>query len=481
MEKNFYTDDFEQLLRERTENYKMYPSDAVWKNIHHRLHDNKKRRWAFLLLLITLSAGMGYLAGNMNASYQIAGSNSRITKIENIAQGQQTTSENTNQNHSAGKATIFSASAIIDPSAGYFNYYGNINDLSIYSKAGNNKWSARRSNNSISNDALLLAKEKDYINNSADNYTVVPVTSTSKVAEDAEQNNFFAEELGTKMTAAAIAHTSAKETKNSSTEKQSLNLTTNELAWQPIKLPGKRNRSHWGMNYYVTANSSYRKLLDESIKYSNSPSIQVPPGTSMDVNNIVSHKPSLGVEAGVGITYELSEGTWFKTGLQFNYNKYYINAFTYNLERAVIIDDPNNTVTSYSSYRSISGYHPATLENNNFQVSVPVGLDFRIAGNRSFQWYAGASLQPTYNLVFNTFLLSADKKNYVSANDFLRRWNFNAAFETGISFGFRNGMSLQLAPQFRYQLKPSYIDPYTIKEFLLEYGLKVAIKNPFRK
>jgi hypothetical protein len=485
MENNFYTDNFEQLLREKTENYKMYPSDAVWKNIHHRLHNNNKQRWILLLLLISISAGMGYWAGTMNASQHINASANKASLRSNNndkntiqSAARQPISDNSIPHHSVSKANMLSVSALIDRNAGYNSYYNHTTYQHVYTKRNNYKRYSRKSENSINNTVILSNQENDYNDNNANNYTSARFVSDNMISQKDDNNHLSAEALGAGMSAGAIAQ---KETNNTTAEKQSLNLTTNELAWQPIKLPVRKNKSKWGMNYYATANSSYRKLMDEGVKYTNSPSIQVPAGTSMDANNIVSHKPSLGFEGGVGITYQLSEGTWFKTGLQFNYNRYYINAFTYNLERAVIIDDPNNTVTSYSTYRSISGYRPATLENNNFQVSLPIGLDFRIAGNPSFQWYAGASIQPTYNLAFNTFLLSADKKNYVSANDFLRRWNFNAAFETGLSFGFRNGMSLQLAPQFRYQLKPSYIDPYTIKEFLLEYGFKVGIRNPFRR
>jgi hypothetical protein len=42
-ESNFYSDEFEQLIREKTEQYKMYPSENVWKGVHNSLHT--KRKW----------------------------------------------------------------------------------------------------------------------------------------------------------------------------------------------------------------------------------------------------------------------------------------------------------------------------------------------------------------------------------------------------------------------------------------------------
>src|ERR1700753_1711121 len=60
MESNFYSDDFEQLIREKTEQYKMYPSEKVWKGIHSSLHT--KRRWFFGSMAV-LVLGTLFFAG----------------------------------------------------------------------------------------------------------------------------------------------------------------------------------------------------------------------------------------------------------------------------------------------------------------------------------------------------------------------------------------------------------------------------------
>ena len=59
-ESNFYSDEFEQLLREKTEQYKMYPSEKVWKGIHGSLHT--KRRW-FISSMSLLVIGILFFAG----------------------------------------------------------------------------------------------------------------------------------------------------------------------------------------------------------------------------------------------------------------------------------------------------------------------------------------------------------------------------------------------------------------------------------
>ncbi len=60
MESNFYSDDFERLIREKTEQYKMYPSEKVWKGVHSSLHT--KKRW-FIAGMSVLVTGIILVAG----------------------------------------------------------------------------------------------------------------------------------------------------------------------------------------------------------------------------------------------------------------------------------------------------------------------------------------------------------------------------------------------------------------------------------
>jgi hypothetical protein len=55
MERQFNNGDFEKLLRDNANQYRMYPSEKVWKGIHSSLHT--RRRWygltAAIMLLVT--------------------------------------------------------------------------------------------------------------------------------------------------------------------------------------------------------------------------------------------------------------------------------------------------------------------------------------------------------------------------------------------------------------------------------------------
>src|SRR6202000_69881 len=59
-ENNFYSDDFEELIRGKTEQYKMYPSENVWKGVHSALHT--KRKW-FIGSMALLVTGTLFMAG----------------------------------------------------------------------------------------------------------------------------------------------------------------------------------------------------------------------------------------------------------------------------------------------------------------------------------------------------------------------------------------------------------------------------------
>ncbi len=60
MERKFYTDEFEDLIKESADDFKMYPSKKVWQGLYNDLHPG--RRWpslvvtfAFIFGLLTIS------------------------------------------------------------------------------------------------------------------------------------------------------------------------------------------------------------------------------------------------------------------------------------------------------------------------------------------------------------------------------------------------------------------------------------------
>src|SRR5688500_143485 len=59
MERKFYHTDFEELIKEKADQYKMYPSDRVWKGIDRAIRSKRKWYWSGFVILLT---GISYLA-----------------------------------------------------------------------------------------------------------------------------------------------------------------------------------------------------------------------------------------------------------------------------------------------------------------------------------------------------------------------------------------------------------------------------------
>src|SRR5205085_8512697 len=76
MDRNFHTDDFERLLREKSNEFRMYPSKRIWHSVYNNIHPGRK--WpsvAMSILLITALFLVGYLNTKNTNSYAASGKN----------------------------------------------------------------------------------------------------------------------------------------------------------------------------------------------------------------------------------------------------------------------------------------------------------------------------------------------------------------------------------------------------------------------
>jgi hypothetical protein len=137
------------------------------------------------------------------------------------------------------------------------------------------------------------------------------------------------------------------------------------------------------------------------------------------------------------------------------------------------------SLTSYTDIRNFGGSSVDNLKNQYYQFSLPVGLELKVLGNDRLQFNIAGTIQPTYLLNKNSYLITTDYKNYTKAPSLVRRWNMNAGAEAFLSYA-RGDVKWQVGPQFRYQLLSSYDKAYPIKEYLMEYGIKIGITKTIR-
>jgi hypothetical protein len=120
----------------------------------------------------------------------------------------------------------------------------------------------------------------------------------------------------------------------------------------------------------------------------------------------------------------------------------------------------------------------ATLYNDYFQIAAPIGFELRVLGNERLQFNIGASLQPTYLLNTNAYVVTSDYTSYTKEPSVFRRWNLSGGVEAFLSYQ-TGPIRWQFGPEFRYQLFSSYNSgPYPISENLRGYGLKIGITKP---
>jgi len=452
MQRNFYTDDFEQLIRQKADQYKMYPSDHVWKGIHRSLHGRRRWYWAGLgvILLGACLFTASYLVKERTVNPLANNLQSSLSATQDAGDKDQLNSPQTSTNKS------------ISANLGPERIPGQEQER-VFSK------SIERGfpfvvNPNIENNHLAVAS-------SPVSDKVIEAGGLGIQSKSTNQTTFIA----SPEFADAASESSMKSTAQ-------LNWLEEYAVYQLAGTNAKR--LSWMLYFSPTMN--YRKLTGSSTPYySPASEIQsVPLALSFNggVDNYVHHKPALGFELGTSFQYRSSKHLSFKAGVQFNYSRYNIEAFSSHTEKATIALSPYwdaDTMVSYTSVRNMSGYAQQEIANQYFELSVPIGVEVRLFGNEKLQLNVAGTIQPTYLLNRNSYLITTDYKNYTREPSLVRRWNINAGVETFVAYN-TGTVRWQLGPQFRYQLLSSYVNKYPIKEYLMEYGFKIGVSKTIR-
>ena len=262
MEK-YKPEELEDFLKERADQYLMYPSDHVWDSIQKRLYPNKS--WIYfslILLLVGISSSLVFMnvteqkevpAKTGQIAYQFIPHDiikDRYKELHSI-----TVSSNTLRVSSARNVNkITSALSELNPS-------GQEQNLNLENFAFREKVLIPESILNLSR----LNTQKPF--------------STGKV----ERKNFIASTL--------------------------------DLMIAKAKIIGKK--AVW--QYYLTPTVSYRKLTGQASNTSyqyNSSTYNTNSLFAKDVNDAVRHRPGIGLEVGTAMLYPLTKKLSFKTGFQ---------------------------------------------------------------------------------------------------------------------------------------------------------------------
>jgi hypothetical protein len=470
MDRNFTNDEFEELIKQKADQYKLYPSEKVWKRIYSSLHTG--RRWFItgMTLLITgilFLAGRGLLVPDKHiASVKkqidtITGNPAVETEKNNVSQLSQlpiaanfSTFDPENNNSAKGddgedksglaNPVIMSSLLAIDNPLNANAVFGDNSSTNIPGKI----------NAQINpTDHLLVFENFPLVNSVVVSGDVVKPDLTS----DAALNQLIAKE-----------------------EKNKIDWLQENASYAIPKQPRK---SRFQLQEYLSPTASFRTLSgggDYNVPKSNVQNIPIASTHLGNPNDYVDHKPAAGVELGATIAYRLTRNIAIKTGIQLNYSRYTIEAYSsYSPQPATITLNTvygysPNSITSYTNVQNFGGNSRETLQNEYFDLSAPVGLEIKVLGNEKLQFNIAATIEPTYLLNRNSYLLATDYSNYIKDPTLFRRWNFNGGLEAFVSYKVGQ-FRLQAGPQFRYQLLSTFVGEYPIKENLKEYGLKIGL------
>lgn len=494
MERPFYNEDFdlEELIKQKSDQYKMYPSEKVWKGVHGNLHSSRKWYWFSLVFFL---AGLSYYTLDQLSST----SKPMAVAVNDEKNTDPSVSEPVTKavivpiNKAKAKTAVIERKVVAGTARGLVvdMYNEQLADAAEQFVASNPE-SGSIVHNDEQDIPVTTIKEKPVLNIKA-----LPSGNLSAMAQSAQHNVLpvtttipLLETEPIQVMAAAepvAAEKSFEELPilNSSEQEEAKRINwLQENAVYEFSRP-KPKRLSWQATLTPTMN--YRRLVGnkKALAATDSRSIPIALNLQGEVDNFVNHKPAVGFELGSMFLYQVNKNLTFKTGVAFNYSRYDIQAYGSATNDVATIalngfyGTANEALTSFTRIRNFGGNSVKDLRNEYYQVSAPVGVELLVFGKRRLQFSVGGTIQPTYLLNHNSYLITTDFKNYTREPSLVRRFNMNTSAEAFISYKV-GGYKLQLGPQFRYQLFSSYDDKYPIREFLMEYGVKLGISRSIR-
>ena len=493
MERRFFMTDFEQSLQEHADNFQMAPSKKVWHGIYNDLHPGK--RWPSVtmsLLLIFTLVVIGHL--NTNNSGRSGYLTNKIPEPKKSALDLKKKGNSTyNQRIVIRKTDLDKGKKVFVYSPGRSANAGLVKGIPIRDHQNNNARedqlladNLQPANNPVTfvpGKNLILPPQPTFSNDQSD------VTKDIDTKETGVQNDAYSDKTLNAILQGKIDASRGdnfKPTKKITIEKKNSVITddapkkeTQGAAIKTTKLHKKRNdKVSWV--YFgapvVSSVSFSGKPLKPSTSVSLSPALS---GNQRE--NKVLHNSALGFEAGTQMNYSLSKKLQFTAGAHLTYSGYnIISNEVHPFFATLVLRDPSNGMPYSRSfithYGDGTGQASVTIRNYSWQASIPVGLQYQFLGNDKVQFNIAGNFEPSLILKSQAYILSSDGKNYVNDPALMRKWNVSSNFGAFVGFSSRK-FKWQVGPNVRYQWLSTYIKDYTIKEHLIDYGIRIGISK----
>ena len=471
-------DELESFIADSADEVRMYPSDRVWRNIDKELHGEKQ--WPALTFGAVLTTAI------MLATLIFLHPDKDLFVIEPMATPA-TPSTKTIAKHQlphsdfelAGKRLLEKPALVTESET---EEPGNVNPVADENTGSDNALAGSKFG---MDEALIVLNYAGIENNSgwagqewitpSLNAEVVTTTDQREVPQAAQPSvaQYLSSDAGM-IEPGDLA--SKEEIVTAGNDKASMPYSGQE------QLQKQSKSQRWGIQYYATPSISYRILTEEKYYDKNLfPGGQIPATYYNDVRRVVNQDAGFGAEAGAAITYAVTDRLSLKGGLQFNLRRYNINAYKSDVTQASAIRLQQNgafdTLMAASNIINFASDNPTQIQNQNIQLSMPIGFELAMAQFGKSAFFVSATLQPTLNISQQAWMITSDYQRYVQQQSLARNFNLNAGFEAFFRFKTKGNLSWQIGPQIRYQLHSSFADKYPVKENLIDYGFKIGLSK----
>ena len=463
---NFYNHNnkFEQLLQNEAEQFCVYPSDKVWANIRTEMHP--KKRWPALIFMF-----VSIVSALIVTTVIYYPPHKKFTETKKL-----------NNNNSVN--TVIATTAIK-----HKNYVENIatkdNKNATSFLVVNNIYA----NNNLPKNSNITATEiGEQANETTVNATIEPNKDKKQetiIENSVEEEQHFLATNNTKNLGNSFANNAKKQNLLRAFATASLALQNNKIATQYFRnninaVAKKQHKNKWQYQMYATPSVSYRVLEDDKSRREYTTNVDDKQALNSNVNDMVHHKPAVGAEFGIAVLYPITKNFFVKTGLQFNVRKYGIEA-SKNIGQSNISYVENNqlnTISYSSKYSTKQSNNDVVLDNSIYQLAVPIGFQWNVVEGERWGISTAASIQPTITLNKSIYVISTDYKTYTDGTPFFRKWNINTSAELLLTLKSGNAKWF-VGPQVRYQQLPTYNNIYPIKEYRVDYGIKIGFTKYF--
>jgi hypothetical protein len=461
MESKYSNRDFEQYLKDNADQYRMFPSDKVWKGVNSALHTRRKWYgfWLGFLLLATGGAVTWVMTTYPSSK-----------KENSVAAGINTS------------ATLLASTAHVSEKATQ-----DIKNLLPFSREKETGVIQSSFPRELEVSSLLVVVPGAIQNIDTKESVDLLTASRYHISQiERNQNEIIARIDG--VTTGEIATTFAINQKTDDSYSEPAVTDNVEVKKDPAKQAPltiesvtnayqfKKAAKKISWQLFMTPTVSYRRLsVNKSLD--NPSAYNYPFASLSDVNSAVTHKPDLGLQIGVSGRYPITKSLKLRGGIQFNINRYDIKAYAFNGEVATIDlngGSGSSSISTWTNYRNFAGYKSDWLKNYYFSISAPIGAEIKLIGNNKTSFGIAGTLQPTYILKDRAYLISTDYKNYAEVPRLVRHVNLNTSFETFVNYT-SGKTKWQVGPQVRYQILSSFHNKYPVKENLFDFGIKLGV------